>query len=214
MKLNFKAKKYSNLSDQELVEVFRKHQNKVVAGELYSRYAHLVMGTCLKYLKNEEESKDAVMAIFEKLMLKMHEFEIQHFKSWLFQVSKNHCLMILRKAKAENNRADEWQKDFLQENMDYQETSHLYFEDDTFESDLQRMKNALEKLKPEQKQCVELFYLEEKSYQQVAEITGFSLKKVKSYLQNGKKNLQKLVLTVTLFPIFWLMDFIYRLIIK
>ncbi len=214
MKISFKSKKYADLTDQELVEVFQQQRDKNAAGELFKRYAPLVMGTCLKYLKDEKTSEDAVMAIFEKLMEKIHEFEIQHFKSWLYQVSKNHCLMALRKNKSTFKQKGEWEKDFLSENVNNNSFVHLNTEEDVLEDNLSKMREALQQLKPEQRQCIELFYLEGKSYQQVAEITGFTIKSVKSYLQNGKKNLQKIILSLTLLPILWLVETIERLILK
>ena len=55
------------------------------------------------------------------------------------------------------------------------------------------MATSLEELNPEQKQCLILFYLEKKSYQEISENTGFSLMQVKSYIQNGKRNLKILL---------------------
>ncbi len=183
---------FHNLSDHDLVVLFRQQQDPAITGELFRRYAHLVMGTCLKYLKNEEASKDAVMAIFEKLLNRMHKFEIQNFSAWLYQVTKNYCFMELRKAQSQSKKHGAWQEDFLMLHMDTQEEMHLTNEPSFKEENLAKMHEALQKLKPEQKRCVELFYLEGQSYQQIAETTGFSIKKVKSYLQNGKRNLQKM----------------------
>jgi len=53
-----------------------------------------------------------------------------------------------------------------------------------------KLKEAMTSLNREQGLCVTLFYLEEKSYKEVVEITGFSSNQVKSYIQNGKRNLK------------------------
>ena len=142
---------------------------------------HLVYGLCLKYLKNREESQDAVMAIYEHISQKLLTIEVQHFKSWLYMVSKNHCLMELRKKNPETHT------DFF---MESNEVVHLNDDKEALEKDLEALEACIEELKQEQKQCVQLFLLEKKSYQQVNVQTGIDLKKVKSHIQNGKRNLK------------------------
>lgn len=139
----------------------------------------------MKYLKNDELAKDAVMDIFEQLPTLLQRHTITNFKSWLHSVAKNHCLMYLRKKKGiiefNNLEKIEYQ---LMENED---ELHLSIEK---ENELQLLENGVNNLTVEQKKCIELFYLNEKSYSEVVEITGYELKKVKSYLQNGKRNLK------------------------
>ncbi|MEO1253257.1 MAG: sigma-70 family RNA polymerase sigma factor [Bacteroidota bacterium] len=148
---------------------------------MYNKYMHLVYGLCLKYLKNREESQDAVMAIYEHISKKLLTAEVKHFKSWLYMVSKNHCLMELRK----NN--PEMHTDFFMESPD---AVHLKEDKEALEEDLQSLEVCIEELKVDQKQCVKLFFLEKKSYHQVKDQTGIDLKKVKSHIQNGKRNLK------------------------
>lgn len=142
---------------------------------------HLVYGLCLKYLKTREDSQDAVMEIYEHTGTKLLTTEVQHFKSWLYMVSKNHCLMELRKKNPEVH-ADIF--------MESAEAVHLNNEKIELEKDLEALEACIEELKTEQKKCVELFFLDRKSYQQVNEETGIDLKKVKSHIQNGKRNLK------------------------
>ncbi len=142
---------------------------------------HLVYGLCLKYLKNREESQDAVMAIYEHISQKLLNTDVQHFKSWLYMVSKNHCLMELRKKNPEAH-ADVF--------MESNEVMHLNDDKEALEKDLEALEACIEELKLEQKKCVKLFFLEKKSYQEVNEKTGIDLKKVKSHIQNGKRNLK------------------------
>lgn len=150
---------------------------------LYNRYMHLVYGVCLNYFKEEEASKDAVMQIFEELVLKLKIHEVQNFKSWLHVLTRNHCLMALRKL-AKNNTVSI--DDTFVENTDF---VHLDI-DETKETQLTIMEKCMETLTEEQRKSVDLFYLQEKCYKEVAEITGFELVKVKSYIQNGKRNLK------------------------
>ena len=155
-----------------------------MVGELFKRYTHLTLGLCLKYLKDKQLAEDAVMNIFEKLIEDLKKHEIHNFKSWLFTYSRNFCLMQLRK-KSKEISIDEVQN-YHDSLMESQQDLHPI---DEKENQLQNLEKALNELKKEQKECVELFYLKEKTYIEVAEETGYELKKVKSYIQNGKRNL-------------------------
>lgn len=184
----FNSKNMDSLSDAELVYRYQKTTNKRFVGELFNRYSHLVYGVALKYLKNTDEAKDIVMEVFEKLMTDLLKTDVKNFKAWLHIVSKNQCLMKLRK----QNRAvgKEQSIETIEYSLEAQDQTE---EKKLKEQQLTNLEAAIKQLKPEQQSCVELFYLQQKCYQEVADITGFSLKQVKSYIQNGKRNL-KLIL--------------------
>lgn len=171
------------LDDAELISRYQSTGDLEVLGLLYNRYMHLVFGVCLNYFKDEEQSKDAVMQIFEELVVKVKVHQIQNFKSWLHVLTRNHCLMALRKASKNNVISLE---EGLVENSDF---VHLDI-DDTKETQLSIMEKCMETLPHEQRTSVDLFYLQEKNYKEVAELTGYDLLKVKSYIQNGKRNLK------------------------
>jgi RNA polymerase sigma-70 factor (ECF subfamily) len=156
--------------------------------EIYTRYGHLVLGLCIKYLKSRDDAKDATLSIFSKLLEDLKKHKINHFKSWLYVYSKNFCLMELRKRQSHLKQELE-----LNENtvviMDFSNAEHL----DEKEQQLQHLERAIATLNAEQKKCIELFYLQNKSYKEVCDLTGYDLNAVKSYIQNGKRNL-KLVL--------------------
>ncbi|MBT8195550.1 MAG: sigma-70 family RNA polymerase sigma factor [Bacteroidia bacterium] len=177
-----------SLDDIQLLDRFKNQNDKNALGILYKRYTHLVFGLCFKYFKNEEESKDAVMQIFEKLMMDLHRHEIEYFKSWLYSVTKNHCLMELRKRKSEGVKEKEYEI-FVHTNMETEEELHL-----NNEGKLSLLEEGIKELNKEQHTCVDLFYLQQKSYKQVCEQTGYSLKQVKSYIQNGKRNLKQYII--------------------
>ena len=171
--------------DLELIKRFKRSGALDLLVELYQPYMPLVYGLCLKYLKDREESKDAVMQIFEKLSESLKKHEVQHFKSWLYVSSKNYCLMLLRKKKSilkahQNIAADDMENELLMHHDD----------DNSLELDVDKLKRCIETLVDEQKHCVQLFFLQEQCYKEIAENTGFDLKKVKSYIQNGKRNLK------------------------
>lgn len=162
---------------------YYKHGNLDHLVELYEPYMHLVYGLCLKYLKQPEKSEDAVMQIFESLVKKLRIHQVENFRSWLYTVARNHCLMQLR---AEG-------KDNVLINSNFMETadiSHQDIDQDIKEAEYQRLEECIQQLKPEQQQAIRLFYLEEKCYQEISELTGFDLKKVKSHIQNGRRNLK------------------------
>ena len=173
-----------NLSDENsLLKEYRQTGNLDVLGKLYEPYMHLVYGLCLKYFREEELSKDAVMQIFEQLIEKLKKHEVLNFKSWLYTLARNYCLMALRVS---------GRYDFVQVEENFMEIESFMHPDieDIYERKLNTMEECLEKLPTEQKDAIRLFYLEKKCYREVAELTGYDLNKVKSYIQNGKRNLK------------------------
>jgi len=188
----FKAKNIQSLTDNELIADFKKKGDNELVGELYKRYSHLVYGVCLKYLKNEDEGKDAVIQIFENLLEDLKKHDIANFKSWLHSVARNHCLMFLRKQQVKLKKVNEYEAVYQHE-----ETYDIPFainEGIEKEAMLTKLEEAMTHLKDEQKQCIQLFFIEEKCYNEVADITGYDIKKVKSYIQNGKRNLANIML--------------------
>jgi RNA polymerase sigma-70 factor (ECF subfamily) len=172
--------------DSELLQQYKNTGNLEILGELYNNYIHLVYGVCLKYLNNREESKDAVNKIFEKLITEIPKFEIQNFKSWLYVLTKNYCLMEIRKLKTEKKQFENFSQDCFMESTDIShpidEVSDVSIED--------QLKVCIERLKKEQKQCVEMFYYESKCYKEISGTLKIDENKVKSYIQNGKRNLK------------------------
>jgi RNA polymerase sigma-70 factor (ECF subfamily) len=172
--------------DADLLRQYRDSGDLQVLGELYERYMHLVFGVCLKYLRDEEESKDATMQIFEKLVTDLRIHEVKNFGSWLHTLSRNHCLMLLR-----NHRTHSGQDTIhlsSDEDMEFDIAVHPDEEDTEYR--LAQMEEGMNELPEEQKVCLELFYIEQKSYKEICDLTGFDFKQVKSYLQNGKRNLK------------------------
>lgn len=181
------SEKHEEKDDQQLLENFYRDRNNEWLGILLQRYTLLLFGVCMKYLKNEEDARDSVQQIFLKSITELHKYKVDYFKSWIYMVAKNHCLMKLRDKQGkipveltENHIATP------AETMDRQDVLN---DEITYEL----MNNSLEELNKEQKRCVTLFYLEKKSYNQVSEITGYSTMQVKSHIQNGKRNLKNIL---------------------
>jgi RNA polymerase sigma-70 factor (ECF subfamily) len=148
---------------------------------------HLVYGVCLKYLKNREEAKDSVMQIFEKLVIEIPKYEIQNFKSWLYVLTRNFCLMKIRSEKSVVKK----KKIYFKDEVEFMESgSEMHPLDDDEIDQNEALSECVERLKDEQKDCIELFYYGNKCYSEIAIILNINEKKVKSYLQNGKRNLK------------------------
>ena len=182
-----KADNYKDLSDQELLEQFYADHNNEWLGILLQRYTLLLLGVSMKYLKNEEEAKDSVQQIFLKVIQELQKYKVEYFKSWLYMVAKNHCLMKIRERQGKiTTEINDKLTTKPEEQSDLQAIADN-------EQTLELMELSLKELNHEQQQCVTLFYLQKKSYQEVSDETGYSLLQVKSHIQNGKRNLKMLI---------------------
>ena len=182
-----KNDKYKHISDQQLLENFYADHDMHWLGILLPRYTLLLLGVCMKYLKNEEEAKDSVQQVFLKAMTELQKYRVEYFKSWIYMVAKNHCLMKLRDRQG---KIPSQINDRLMASPENETDRQSLIQNDHV---LELMTIALKELNPEQEQCVTLFYLQKKSYQQISEQTGFTMLQVKSYIQNGKRNLKLLI---------------------
>lgn len=179
----FFRKDQTDKTDEELVRLYQTEQNLEWLSALFLRYATLVYGVCLKYLRDRESAKDAVMQIHEKLIISLLNHEVRQFRGWLHVFARNHCLMQLR---AQKSKISEEIPITLMENG----LSEHPADDVILENDMERLEKCISRLNAEQQQCVRMFYLEEQCYKDIATVTGFELKLVKSYIQNGKRNLK------------------------
>lgn len=178
------SERYKHIDDADLLQNFYKDHDNKWLGILLPRYTLLLLGVCMKYLKNEEDARDCVQQIFLKVINELHKYRVEYFKSWIYMIAKNHCLMKLRG----NNKAvavelNEQITLAVNDNLDKTER----IEKDKL---LTKMQDAIKNLNPQQQQCVNLFYLQKKSYAEITEITGLTMLQVKSHLQNGKRNLK------------------------
>ena len=188
--LFIRSKSIKQFTDEELVERYVNSRKNDYITELFNRYTVMVYGVCMKYLKDEDESKDATMQIFEKLITDLPKHSIRTFRPWLHMVTRNHCLMKLRKDSIIINVSTD---DYVLESDDFVENgthTHRITEAHEKEEKYVKLEQAVEGLTDEQRKCIELFYYQKKCYDEIAEITGFSYKQVKSYIQNGKRNLR------------------------
>ncbi len=181
MKFFNKPIKPNDADDDLLLKSYRETGDLLVLSKLYETWVPMVYGVCLKYLADEEQAKDAVMEIFEELVVKLKQHEVNYFRSWLYVLSRNHCLMQLRGDKKLGTVN-------LDDFMEF--TPVVHPDENNREATLTALERCLDKLPALQKQSVDLFYLKEMCYKDIAETTGFTLNEVKSYIQNGKRNLK------------------------
>jgi RNA polymerase sigma-70 factor (ECF subfamily) len=173
----------TGLADKELISRYKSTSDLKTLGDLYQRYMELVYGVCMKYLQDSEKAKDAVMQIFEELVLKLKKHEVENFKSWLYQLAKNHCLMQLRTPR--NLKTVEIPESLMQS----EENVHLNGVLEK-EENFKKLELCLGTLSEEQRKVVQLFYLDGRCYNEIAELTGMDWNQVRSLIQNGRRNLK------------------------
>lgn len=182
--LRFFNPRSSELSDEVLLARYQTSGELAWLGQLFERYAELVYGVCLKYCRDEQEAEDAAMAVFEQLVTKAREHEVHNFKSWLHVLTKNHCLMQLRKAS--RNREESFEPHL----MHLADDRHHTIEITEDNGQMKGLNDCMDQLPEEQRQCVQAFYLEGHSYKEIAEARQEELGRVRSYIQNGRRNLK------------------------
>lgn len=179
----FKSSKSDDKPDELLLSQYQESKDLELLGDVYQRHTEMIYYVCFRYFKDSERSKDAVMQIFEELIHKVDRQEIKNFQKWIYVVAKNHCLMALRSDKTR-------QKDFSESFVEFSVVTHPEDDYTTKEDRLQIMERCIEKLPEKQRIAVELFFLQEKCYKDITILTGYSMDGVKSYIQNGKRNLK------------------------
>lgn len=188
MKLRLFKPKVETSSDEALLAHYQASGDLQALGTLYNRYIELVYGVCLKYLKQEETASDAVMEIFEELVQKTQKHKIDKFRPWLYVLAKNHCLIRLRKT------GQAFTVSFDPNDMYSLELLHPDAEDIIDrETMLKKLEACIEKLPDQQKDCVRLFYFDDRSYKDIADGLQLDLNLVRSYIQNGRRNLKNCI---------------------
>lgn len=170
-------------TDAELAQAYREKGSMTVLGKLYNRYMDMVYGICLKYLQSPDDAQDAVMAIFEELVTKLRHHHVENFKSWLYTLSRNHCLMRLRSQKRTPTVK-------IADNVMYSEAEQHLEDVLVREENLKQLETCLESLADKQRKVIELFYLHGKCYNEISAETGIEWSNVRSYIQNGRRNLR------------------------
>lgn len=178
-----RVQKFQDITDQQLLLNYYETDDASWIGILLERYTMLLFGVCMKYLKNEEDAKDAVQQVFLKAVTELKKYKVEYVKSWLYMIAKNHCLMKLR------DKNDRFKAE-LTENIEAPDDRILLSDIKNKDLLLEHIESSLNELPADQKTCVTLFYLNKRSYKEIVETTGYTEMQVKSYIQNGKRNLK------------------------
>ncbi len=178
-------------SDVQLVELYQQCGEGKYVGALYKRHIKMVLLICYKYLKDKEIAKEAVMQVFENLICYLKKYSISNFKSWLTTVTRNHCYMMLRSDKGIVEYCDIFKKN-VEEYVEFEDVFTLNCKEEE-EKRYENLENAIENLPNEQRECIKLFYWKGNTYSQITQITGYDYKQIKSYLQNGRRTLKKVL---------------------
>lgn len=174
-------------SDATLLDLYKKDKDTKWLGYLFERYSLLVFGVCMKYLKQVNDAKDATQQVFEKAFVEINKYEVTYFKSWIYSIAKNHCLMQLRGKGHQTVFMDTLPEEFGEE---LSPIELFDSKEDLLEKQIENLGEAIQHLNQDQKTCIELFYLQKLSYRDIEEKTGFNFQQVKSHIQNGKRNLR------------------------
>lgn len=170
------------MTDKELLAQYKSTGDLKYVSQLYERYMHLVLGSCINYFKNEMDAEDAVMDIYEKIVKKTLTSDIKYFKSWLYTVTRNHCFEKLR---TRNNRSAK------ESDAQIMYTETVFHPDSDFnDEEIQVLHECIQDLESVQKSCIELFYFKKMSYAEIAEQLGLNFNKVRSRIQNGRRNIK------------------------
>lgn len=181
-------KRYSHLTDEELLHAYRSSEDAEWLGRLLQRYTALLLGVAMKYLKDKMMAEDAVQHVFLKALTHLPKEEINNFKGWLYILVRNHCFQVLRD-KVHNIDTDHLTG--LAAPVADKEEIQIR------EYNLQQMTEGLKTLNDEQRVSITLFYLQKKTYEQIMKETGYTFMQVKSFIQNGKRNLKMYVVKKT-----------------
>lgn len=186
------SKKISQHTDAELLTLFKKTTQNQYLGELLERYSLLVFGVCIKYLKDQTSAQDATQQVFEKVIKEVVKYEIPYFKSWLYSVAKNQCLMQLRNS---SNKMQYSAQEIDDLELTSEDDSGLKLREYLLQDKLEILHESLQNLNKDQSSCIDLFYLQKLSYREIENKTGLTFQQIKSNIQNGKRNLRMMLET-------------------
>ena len=170
-------------SDELLLARYVRTGEAEALGRLFERYMPMVYGVCLKILKDPGKAEDAVMGVYESLTQKVKEHDIASFRGWLYVLARNYCLMEWRKA--QRRPTDH----YAPEDMVYHDAVENPAEYE-LPQDRAPLEKCLDQLNTVQRNTVQWFYYEEKSYKEISEMIAEDVGKVRSYIQNGRRNLR------------------------
>ena len=179
-------RKYSEYSDEQMVQRFQKSGDTYYAALLFERYNELTVSMSLSYLKNQMDAEDATMECFEVLVRDLATTEVKNFGGWYYSVVRN--LLLKYKRQSKKVQSTDLVED-VHANAAEMDVEELF--DDMPKPEMEAvLEEAFSALKEEQATALKLFFLEGKSYDAIAAAMEVDIKKVKSLIQNGKRKMK------------------------
>ncbi|WP_412985576.1 RNA polymerase sigma factor [Pontimicrobium sp. IMCC45349] len=177
---------YKDLSDEELVKAIVSNNDTLLFEILYDRYSKVVYNKCYGFSKSSQEAEDLTQDVFLKLFVKLATFKGRSkFSTWLYAFTYNHCVNYVNR----NNSKKIEKKAVDAENIgeEYYNTE----EDDNAINQLrvEKLKEALEKISPEEKMILLLKYQDFLSIKELVDIFDIGESAVKMRLKRAKEKL-------------------------
>lgn len=157
------------IKEKELKELFIeiKNNNKIAFEKLYSKYNKTVYGIAFSILKNKPDSEDVVQTVFTKIYtLEKDKLPKDKIGSWLYSVTKNETLLLLRKKDNSVNLED------IYSIKDENNEIYKFISQDSYN----RLINSLN---PKEQEVVSLKLLSNLTFKEIGNLLGESTNTVK-----------------------------------
>ena len=150
--------------------------------ELYRPYMHLVYGLAFKYVKDPKQSQEIVYCIFKKLIKDIKRQEVRVFGNWLYNLSLDFCKQWRDRGRTESDQ-------IVALGGSTQTPVEFYDDkdDDSFEEEISSMEDEVMRIKSQQEKCSQLFFKEQRCFQEIADITGWEVSEIKYHVKNAKR---------------------------
>jgi len=177
---------FNDLSDEDLVKAIVLKNDTLLFEILYDRYDRLVYNKCRGFSKHDDEAQDLTQDIFLKLFVKLKTFKGKSkFSTWLYSFTYNHCVNYVNRSTA---------KKIEKQSVDTDNLKSEYYNPEEEEESIRdlkvdKLKEALEKISPEEKMILLLKYQDSLSIKDLTEVLSIGESAVKMRLKRAKEKL-------------------------
>ncbi len=174
---------YGGIKSKDLIgEIRMANEERITADGAIDRYADMVYRLALSQMRNTVDADDLFQEVFVRLVNHIQDLESwEHVKAWLIRVTIN-C--------AKKYYGQYWNK-----NVDYMDAPERMAGDNgAYElSEEHPVWEAVHKLPPKYRVVIHLYYFEERTIAEIAQLTEQKESTVKSQLRRGREMLKKLL---------------------